>query len=129
MATGSGFRLAMCGSLLLACDRTNFVDFKRTLSLFQPEDVNRTLDSGRKPLHFAADFGHLEVVEYLISKGADVNAPDKHGLTPLICACYENHSQCVKMLLEKGADKNTKGPDGKTPLEAAESDAIKALLK
>lgn len=41
--------------------------------LFQAEDVNRTLDGGRKPLHYAADFGQTDVVEYLISMGADVN--------------------------------------------------------
>lgn len=28
---------------------------------------------GRYPIHFAADYGQAEVVEYLISKGADVN--------------------------------------------------------
>ena len=43
------------------------------LSLFQAEDVNRTLDGGRRPLHYAADFGQTDVVAYLISKGADVN--------------------------------------------------------
>lgn len=89
--------------------------------------MNRTLDSGRKPLHVVADFGQKEVMEFLISTGADVNvrdaaaltlvemielyryvtfvvfvqATDKHGLTPLICACLENHVACVKLLLEK----------------------------
>ena len=44
------------------------------LSLFfQAEDANRTLDGGRKPLHYAADFGQKDVVEFLISIGADVN--------------------------------------------------------
>ncbi|XP_072311255.1 myotrophin [Eucyclogobius newberryi] len=93
------------------------------------EDVNRMLEGGRMPLHVAADFGHAEVVEYLISKGANVNAPDKHGITPLLAACYEGHVSCVKILLEKGADKSCKGPDGQSAFEAAESDAVKALLK
>lgn len=35
--------------------------------------MNRTLDGGRKPLHYAADFGQTDVVEFLISKGADIN--------------------------------------------------------
>ncbi|KAI3366684.1 hypothetical protein L3Q82_009354, partial [Scortum barcoo] len=96
---------------------------------FQAEDVNRTLEGGRKPLHLAADFGHTEVVEFLISKGADVNAPDKYGITPLLCACFENHLSCVKVLLEKGADKDKKGPDGLSAFDAAECNDIKALLK
>uniref|UniRef100_A0A9J8AM13 Myotrophin n=1 Tax=Cyprinus carpio carpio TaxID=630221 RepID=A0A9J8AM13_CYPCA len=95
----------------------------------QAEDVNRTLEGGRKPLHYAVDCGQAEMVEFLLSKGADVNAPDKHGITPLLSATYEGHVSCVKILLEKGADKGRKGPDGLSAFEAAESDAIKALLK
>lgn len=94
-----------------------------------PKDVNQPLYGGRKPLHIAADYGHADVVEFLLSEGADVNAPDGHNLTPLICACSEGHLLCVKVLLEKGANKDCKGPNGLTALEAAESEAIKALLK
>ncbi|TRZ02759.1 hypothetical protein DNTS_029157 [Danionella cerebrum] len=97
--------------------------------LVKAEDVNRTLEGGRKPLHYAADCGQTEMLEFLLSKGADVNAPDKHGITPLLSATYEGHATCVKILLEKGADKNRKGPDGLSALEAAESEAIKSLLQ
>ncbi|KAI5614892.1 myotrophin [Silurus asotus] len=101
----------------------------RLFSATQDEDVNRTLEGGRKPLHYAADCGQVEMVEFLLSKGADVNAPDKHGITPLLSATYEGHVSCVKILLEKGADKDRKGPDGLSALEAAEDENIKALLK
>lgn len=37
------------------------------------EDVNRTLEGGRKPLHYAADCGQLEILEFLLLKGADIN--------------------------------------------------------
>lgn len=93
------------------------------------EDVNQTLEGGRKPLNIAADFGQTEVVEYLIAQGANVNAADKHGMTPLLCACYEGHVTCAKLLLEKGADKACKGPSGVSAYEAAENDAVKELLK
>ncbi|KAL8222383.1 UNVERIFIED_CONTAM: hypothetical protein K2H54_075920 [Gekko kuhli] len=65
------------------------------------EDVNRTLEGGRKPLHYAADCGQLEILEFLVLKGADVNAPDKHSITPLLSAVYEDHVSCVKLLLSK----------------------------
>ncbi|ROL52700.1 Myotrophin [Anabarilius grahami] len=104
------------------------LDEVKTL-LVKAEDVNRTLEGGRKPLHYAADCGHADMLEFLLSKGADVNAPDKHGITPLLSATYEGHMSCVKILLEKGADKERKGPDGLSAFEAAESEAIKALLK
>lgn len=35
-------------------------------------DVNASID-GRPPLHHAADYGQVDVLEYLIEKGADVN--------------------------------------------------------
>ena len=38
----------------------------------QKIDVNSVI-SGRLPIHFAADYGHTAVLEYLISKGAKVN--------------------------------------------------------
>ncbi|XP_063073493.1 myotrophin [Engraulis encrasicolus] len=104
-------------------------DMEEVKSLVKDEDVNRTLEGGRKPLHYAADCGHREVVEFLVSRGADVNAADKHGITPLLSAIYEGHLSCVKLLLEKGADKERKGPDGLSAFEAAESSDIKALLK
>lgn len=93
------------------------------------EDVNRTLEGGRKPLHYAADCGQLEILEFLLLKGADINAPDKHHITPLLSAVYEGHVSCVKLLLSKGADKTVKGPDGLTAFEATDNQAIKALLQ
>lgn len=38
----------------------------------QDIDLNKEID-GRPPLHYAADYGQEHVIQYLISKGADVN--------------------------------------------------------
>ncbi|EHB15186.1 Myotrophin [Heterocephalus glaber] len=89
-------------------------------------DVNRTLEAGRKPLHYAADCGQLEI---LLLKGADINAPDKHHITLLLSAVYEGHVSCVKLLLSKGAGKTVKVPHGLTALKATNNQAIKALLQ
>jgi ankyrin repeat protein len=40
-------------------------------------------NDGWIPLHYAAQKGHKEIAELLISKGADVNAKNKNGHTPL----------------------------------------------
>uniref|UniRef100_A0AAY5KR18 Myotrophin n=1 Tax=Esox lucius TaxID=8010 RepID=A0AAY5KR18_ESOLU len=48
-------------------------DLDEVKSLMKEEDVNRTLEGGRKPLHYAADCGQAEMLEFLLSKGADVN--------------------------------------------------------
>ncbi|CAL1548918.1 unnamed protein product [Lymnaea stagnalis] len=94
----------------------------------QGVDVNKAIQ-GRLPLHYAADYGQTEVIEYLISKGAKVNEPDKYGISPLLSAIFEGHTASVKLLLEKGANKNEKSPEGIPYIECAEKDEIKALLK
>lgn len=104
-------------------------DLDSLQTLLKEEDVNRTLDGGRTPLHYASDSGDVDTVKFLLGRGADVNLKDKHGITPLLTAVYECHTGCVEILLSKGADKTVKGPDGLTPLEAAETDTIRALLK
>ncbi|XP_046383304.1 myotrophin [Ischnura elegans] len=91
-------------------------------------DVNMEVD-GRPPIHYAADYGQSDVMQYLITKGANVNAQDKHGISALLAAIWEGHTDCVKILLDKGASKEGKTPDGTSYLEAAEKDEIKLLLK
>ncbi|KAK6184410.1 hypothetical protein SNE40_001934 [Patella caerulea] len=105
-------------------------DLKEVKKVLEAEKgvINKEV-SGRKPLHFAADYGQSEIVEYLIQNGADVNACDIHGISPLLAAVWEGHSECVKILLQKGASKNGKSPDGTSYLDCAEKQEIKDLLK
>ncbi|GLV36653.1 uncharacterized protein CBL_02512 [Carabus blaptoides fortunei] len=90
-------------------------------------DVNQEID-GRPPLHYAADYGQRHVIDYLISKGADVNAKDKHGISTLLAAIWEGHTECVKLLLDRGAAKTGAAPDGTSYVDAAEKTEIKQLL-
>jgi len=91
-------------------------------------NINQQID-GRLPLHYASDYGQLEVLRYLCGKGAAVNTADKHGISPLLAAIWEGHTTCVKFLLEKGASKSGTAPDGSSYVEAAEKEEIKALLR
>uniref|UniRef100_U5EYL7 Putative myotrophin n=1 Tax=Corethrella appendiculata TaxID=1370023 RepID=U5EYL7_9DIPT len=91
-------------------------------------DINQEYD-GRSLLHYAADFGQSEVVEYLIKHGADVNALDKHGISSILAAIWEGHTQCVKLLIEGGATKTGKAPDGTPYLDNCEKNDIRTLLE
>ncbi|EDW88799.1 myotrophin [Drosophila yakuba] len=104
-------------------------EFEAVQAAFQhdTQKVNEEI-KGRFPVHYAADFGQLNVLQFLINIGADVDRKDKHGITPILAAIWEGHTSCVELLLKKGASKNGSTPDGQSYLEAAEKDEIKKLL-
>lgn len=92
-------------------------------------DINEELSNGRAALHYAADDGHEQIVAYLLSKGANVNALDRYGISPLLAAIYGNHIECVETLLQSGADKNQKTPDGMSMYDVAETEEMRNLLR
>ena len=45
--------------------------------IFLPQDIDiNSPIEGRPPIHYASDYGQKEIVEYLISRGANVNATE-----------------------------------------------------
>ena len=53
-------------------------------------------------MHFAAYYGHEEIVELLISKGADVNTKTNLGGTPLNEAAVNGHKEIADLLRKHG---------------------------
>ena len=68
------------------------------------------------PLHFAAKYGHLKIVEMLIQSGADKNCMAKSCRTPLHLASIEGRFETAKILLQNKVDINCMDSDFKTPL-------------
>lgn len=84
-----------------------------------PGLVNSRNEMGRFPLEMAAQTGKLEVVRFLISRGADVNM-SRGGATALhMAALFGRNPALVALLLEKGADINARTEEGLTPLNLA----------
>ena len=48
--------------------------------------VNKNTHDNRIYLHWAAYKGNLEIINYLIAKGSDINLEDSHGTTPIAFA-------------------------------------------
>ena len=44
----------------------------------------------------------LQIVQYLIEKGADIEAKDKHQETPYIKASKQRHNEITQYLVERG---------------------------
>jgi ankyrin repeat protein len=73
------------------------------------------------PLHYAANRRQVEMVRFLVSKGANPNAKDKWGVEPLGWAVSGDKTEVVRVLLELGANPNTlASTDGQSCLSIAE---------
>ncbi|GAB6026541.1 hypothetical protein CHUAL_012961 [Chamberlinius hualienensis] len=59
---------------------------------------------GRTAIHYAAYYGHIEIVNALISAGYDVNVPDFYGYTALQRAAAEGHVDVVRQLIKHGGN-------------------------
>jgi ankyrin repeat protein len=93
----------------------------RELIEADPGGVNSFAPDGFQPLGLASFFGHLELVEYFLAQGAEVNTPSRNGLRvrPLNSAAAGQRLEIARLLLEHGADANARQGEDFTPLHAA----------
>lgn len=75
---------------------------------------------GNTPLHYAARDGRREACQFLLQRGADVNARNQRGQTPLHRALID--PELVWLLINCGADPNDADDRGRTPLHWAAID-------
>ncbi|OPJ77009.1 ankyrin-3-like [Patagioenas fasciata monilis] len=75
-------------------------------------------------LHIAAEYGHSNLINLLLSHGAAINALDNTKDTPLHCACKAGHFNAVKSLVNwsQGEKANLLAANSlkKTPLQVVE---------
>lgn len=67
-------------------------------------DLNEPGVDGFYPLHRAASTGSYECLEYLVTKGAQIEVRNKEGSSPLDAAVSEGEFDCARYLIEKGAN-------------------------
>jgi len=92
-------------------------------------DLNAKDWEGRTPLQVAIIAGKAEVAEYLVAKGANVNATDDVlRLTPLHYAANVAGRDIVALLLDKSAEVNAKGNRNQTPLHLTATQEAADLL-
>lgn len=96
-----------------------------------PTLVNAKGKWGFAALHGVAGEDQLEMLKFLISKGADVNIQNDEGISPLHLAAYP---KVVQILVQNKADLNKLDKIGNTPLHIQTEhpegyDCMEALLK
>lgn len=79
-------------------------------------------------LLWATDLGCDTVVQFLIEKGADVNAIDNCLQTPLHFAAQCHRPLLAEILLQAGADKTALDADGLTPAECCDDEELRRIL-
>lgn len=102
------------------------------LSLNAHANVSDKDLNGRTALHYAVN--HVEIIDFLLSKGADINEKDNEGNTPLIESLRPgSNKNTIEYIIEKGADLNLKNNKGDTPLHKAcmwtDIDFVKLLIE
>ena len=92
-------------------------DIGKAISLINSgADVNYKNGLGYSVIHHAISSGNAELVELLISKGADVNAKGQFDRTPLH---FAGNKSMAEILLAHGAYVDAQADQGETPLHWA----------
>ncbi len=84
---------------------------EKDASLLESRDGN-----GSTPLHIACTKGHLELVRYLLTAGADPLAGDNENSTPLHAAAIGGNTDIAQLLLDRNIDVDIRDDNGMTPL-------------
>lgn len=88
-------------------------------------DNTKDLDENPKicPLMDAIGYGQMELVQYLVERGADINFKFDDGesgyYTPMHMAASSPSRDILEYLIEHGGDTKIKDSDGKTPYDYA----------
>jgi len=85
-------------NLLYLAKQNKLRDIRRAVA--QGCNVNYRDYDLRTPLHLACNFGHLEIVKYLVTHGAIISAKDRFGNTPYDEAKNNNFWEVVHFLKE-----------------------------
>lgn len=79
-------------------------------------DPNQGQGRGGSAIMFAAEYGHLDVVQRLLDASVVVDSVDLQGITALSYAARKGHLAVAKLLVSAGADKDRVDSAGATPL-------------
>ena len=116
---------------LMACSQGRLEVIEMIVNHCHFSDIISCRDMyGQSCLHFCTHpLNSSQIISFLISKGADVNAVDNKGQTPLIFSTIIGYNQGIPALLERGADVFIKDVDGNNAMQHALMHKRKKILE
>jgi len=104
------------------------VDMMQQLMNSSPDFWDLDLLIGEKTaLHHAIEFGRLNVVQFLLDQGVDINIKDCQNRTPLMYALELGNQSIIDFLIDKGSD--CSNPDSILLLRAIAAEDVGMLRK
>lgn len=95
-----------------------------------PNLVNtRDVSSGDTALHIVTERRDLTWMQFLIAKGANINARNSKGTTPLVVASNLGFVEGAQLLVDLGAKVDESNTSGETPLITAVHNRNMALMR
>jgi len=67
------------------------------------------------PLSLAVQINNVYYVDFLLSRGAEINTEDYYGCSALHEACFNHFVEIISLLIQRGADISVENKNGKTP--------------
>ncbi len=109
-------------------------DLERTRELLaeDPRLLGFFSHDGWTPLHLAAHFGQMEIVDLLVDLGADMHLVSMNDLAvmPIHSALAASHADIALKLIERGADIEARQPTYEyTPLHYAAAQGLTDVVK
>ena len=98
-----------------AVEKGNLEEVKALIKQ-NPDLVKAVNEAGRTPLHLACRGTHMDVVDFLLEKGAVVDLKDHGGHSPLHHAAMSDRDKAAAALLTKGANVELRDDYSRTPL-------------
>jgi ankyrin repeat protein len=87
--------------------------------LCNPSTITIASAKGETALHLAAQYGHGDIVAFLLEQGANQHVVDLSGNIALHQAVVNKRKDCVLMLLEAGSDVMLRNNDHQSPFSLA----------
>jgi len=105
--------------LLKGSEIGNLEEVKSALEPFKNggwiADINTKDLCDFTPLHNATGEGHIQIVKFLLDKGAKIDAVTESGRTSLHLASYNGNKEMIQVLLNFNANINIQDNEGNTP--------------